>query len=220
MMAVMVLGMPQVHSCHASAIPEVLWSGETSVARVCPPAMFRDETGVSTMGEQLDPSHWKKLPAVHCQATQSVLTFMFGLDGRMGKMKFERFRQPCGIQPTACWEALESGKLKVGEREYTVVMNATRSHMKGIEDCSGSCRLKAGFLNRKITQVLVEVLIEREWIWWNEAKGKVATTSGRTASVHRDGKAAMEDRLRIWTALSRVGGANLPADGGGSATIN
>jgi hypothetical protein len=117
MMAVMVLGMPQVHSCHTSASPEMLWSGEVSEARICPPVMFRDETRVSTVGEQLDPSHWRKLPATHCQAIQSVLTRTCGLDGRMGKAEYKRFRQPCGIQCTACWEALESDKLKVGERE-------------------------------------------------------------------------------------------------------
>jgi hypothetical protein len=51
------------------------------------------------------------------------------------------------------------------------------------EDCSGSCGSRAGILNRKITQVLMEVLIEKEWIWWNEAAGKAATPSGRMASV-------------------------------------
>jgi hypothetical protein len=41
-------------------------------------------------------------------------------------------------------------------------MNTTRSHMEGSEDCSGGCGLQAGILNRKITQVLMEVLIENE----------------------------------------------------------
>jgi hypothetical protein len=104
-MAVMVLGMPQVHSCHASTNPGMLWSVEVSEARVCPPSVFRDEVEVSARGEQLDPSLWRKLPAMHCQVTQSVLTFMCRLDSRMGKVKFGRFRQHCGIQPTACWEA-------------------------------------------------------------------------------------------------------------------
>ncbi len=111
--------------------------------------------------------------------------------------------------------SVESGKLKVGELKHPVAMNTTRSRMGGIEDCSGSCRLRAGILNRKITQVLVEVLIEMEWIWWNEAAGKVATTSGRTALVRKEGEAVMEDGLRVWTAPPRVVGANLPADGGG-----
>jgi hypothetical protein len=105
----------------------------------------------------------------------------------MGKVKFEKFRQPCGIQATACWEAVESGKLKVGELEHPVVMNTTRSHMEGREDCFGSCGPQAGLLNKKITQVLVEALIKKEWIWWNEAVGKVATSSGVTALVFRGG---------------------------------
>jgi len=183
MMAVMVLGMPQVHSCHAGRDSGILWSGEVPEARVCPPTVLRDEIEVSVIGEQLDPSHWRRLPAAHCQATQSVLTFVCGLDSRMGKVKFERFRQSCGILPTACWEALESVKLKVGELEHPVAMNTTRSHIEGIEDCSGSCRLRARVLNRKITHVLMEVLTEMEWIWWNEAARKVATASGRTTLV-------------------------------------
>jgi hypothetical protein len=220
MMAVMVLGMPQVHSCQASAVPEVLWSGGMSEARVCPPIILGNEVRISTVGEQLDPRHWRKLPATHCQATQSVLTFTCGLDGRMGKVKYERFRQPCGIQPAASREALESDKLKVGEREYPVVMNTTRSHMAGIEDCSGSCKLRAGSLNRKITQSLMEVQVKREWIWWNEAGGQVATASGKTTTTQKEGEAVVENGLWIWTAPSRVGGANLSADGGGPAAFN
>ncbi len=66
----------------------------------------------------------------------------------------------------------------------------------------------------------MEVQIEKEWIWWNDAEGKVATTSGKTTTVHREGEAAMEDGLWIWAALSRVGGGNLPADGGGQPAFN
>ncbi len=66
----------------------------------------------------------------------------------------------------------------------------------------------------------MEVQVKKEWIWWNEAKGKVATPSGKTATVHREGEAVMKDGLRIWSAPSRVGGANLPADGGGPAAFN
>ncbi len=79
-------------------------------------------------------------------------------------MRYERFRQPCGIQPAACWKALESGRLEIGEMEYPVAMNRTRSHMEGVEGCSGSCR-QTRALERKITQVLMEVLVEKDWIW-------------------------------------------------------
>ncbi len=219
MMAVMVLGMPQVHRCHISTIPEMSWGRDMSEPRICPPVVTGSAKGISAVGEQLDPSHWKKLPAMHCQVTQSDLSFMCGLDGRTKAVKYEKFRQPCGIQPAACWEALESGKLKVGELERPVAMNRTRSHMAGMEDCSGSCGSRTRTLNRKITQVLKEVLIEKEWICWNAEKGQAATASGKTTTVFQDG-------LWVWKPgdegpiLARVGGANLPADGGGAATPN
>jgi hypothetical protein len=168
----------------------------------------------------LGSNHWRKLPAVHCQATQSILSFTCGLDNRMGKVKYEKFWQPCGIRPAACWEALKSGKLKVGELEHPVTMNGTRSHMAGMEDCSGNCGSQARVLNRKITQVLMEVLIEKERIWWNEEKGQVATASGKAATVYHDGEAILENGLWVWTAPSRVGEANPPADGGGVAALN
>jgi hypothetical protein len=69
MMAVMVLGMPQVHNCHTSTSSEMLWSGEMLEPRTCPLIMSGSERGISAVGEQLDPNHWRKLPAVHCQAT-------------------------------------------------------------------------------------------------------------------------------------------------------
>jgi hypothetical protein len=65
MMAVMVLGMPQVHSCHASTGFEMSWGGDMAEPKICPPVMSRNENGISAVGEQLDPDHWKRLMAVH-----------------------------------------------------------------------------------------------------------------------------------------------------------
>jgi hypothetical protein len=39
-------------------------------------------------GGQLDPGDWKKLSALHCQATQSVLTFLCSLEGWSRMVKF------------------------------------------------------------------------------------------------------------------------------------
>jgi hypothetical protein len=86
-----------------------------------------------------DRDDWMKLPAVHCQATQSVLMFLCGSDGRLRKLKFEKFRQPCGIRAAACREAVETGTLKVGKLEHAVIMKATRSHLGGGKDCSRGC---------------------------------------------------------------------------------
>jgi hypothetical protein len=75
----------------------------------------------------------------------------------------------------------------------------------------------------------MEVLVEEDWIWWNKEKNQVATKSGRTVSVLRKGEAILEDGLRIWhpgdddptqAMEAKVGGANLPLDGGGTGTTN
>ena len=156
-------------------------------------------------------------------AMQSSLSFMCGPDGRTRKVRYEKFRQPCGVQPAACWEALRSGRLKVGEAEYPTTINQTRSHMAGEEGCAGSCKTPVVALERKIIQVLMEVLVEEDWIWWNEERNQVATKSGKAATVLRSGEAILEDGLRVWRPgdgpiLARVGGANLPIDGGGTGS--
>ena len=148
------------------------------------------------MKKELDEKQWVRLPAVHCVAMQSSLSFMCGPDGRTKKVKYERFRQPCGVQPMACWEALKSGRQKVGEAEYPMTMNQTRSHMAGEERCAGSCGTPVVALERKMVQVLMEVLVEEDWIWWNEEKNQVATKSRRMTSVLRKGEAILEDGLR------------------------
>jgi hypothetical protein len=159
-------------------------------------------------------------------AMQSSLSFVCGVDGRAKKVVYEKFRQPCGVQSTACWGALKDGRLKVGEMEYPTTMNQTRSHMTGVEGCSGSCRPQARALERKIVQVRMEVLVEEDWIWWNAKKNQVATKSGKATTVLRDGEAVLEDGLRVWKPgddgpiLARVGGANLPIDGGGTSSNN
>jgi hypothetical protein len=138
----------------------------------------------------------------------------------------------------ACWKALESGKLKVGEMEYPVKVNQTRSHMANEEYCDKGCNEPVTALERRIVQVLMEVLVEEDWIWWNKKKNLVATGSGRMTSVLREGEAILEDGLRVWhpgdgepksasveeaiaqAMEDKVGGANLPLDGGGTSTTD
>jgi hypothetical protein len=44
-------------------------------------------------------------------------------------VKFEKFRQPCGVEATACQEAPRTGLLKIGKMEHAVAMNMTKSHL-------------------------------------------------------------------------------------------
>ncbi len=90
-MAVMVLGMPQVHSCHITTGREVLWGGSVLESRICPPITTGIGSGISAVEERLDLYHWKRLPAIHCMATQSSLSFTCGLDGRTRKVRYEKF---------------------------------------------------------------------------------------------------------------------------------
>ncbi len=226
MMALMVLGMPQVYSCHSTTGCGVPLDAGVSELRICPPIGSEREIGISAMKEELDTRQWRRLPTIHCMAMQSSLSFMCGPDGRMRKVKYEKFRQPCRVQPAACWEALRYGRLKTGEMEYPVTMSQTRSHVTGEEGCVGSCRPPAIALGRKIVQVLMEVLVEEDWIWWNAEKNQVANKSGKSTTVLREGEAILEDGLRVWKPgddgpiLARVGGANLPIDGGGTGSGN
>jgi hypothetical protein len=226
MMALMVLGMPQVYSCHVPTGCGALLDMGVSEPRICPPIGSGREIKISAAKEELDTRQWRRLPAIHCMAMQSSLSFMCGPDGRTRKIKYEKFRQPCGVQPAACREALKNGRLSVGEMEYPATMNQTRSHMAGEEGCSGSCKPPAVALERKIVQVLMEVLVAEDWIWWNAERNQVATKSGKVTTVLRDGEAILEDGLRVWKPgddgpiQARVGGANLPIDGGGTSSNN
>ena len=77
-----------------------------------------------------------------------------------------------------------------------------------------------------MVQVLMEVLVEEDWIWWTKEKNLVATESGSTTSILREGEAILEDGLRVWHPgdddpnSARVGGANLPLGGGGTSTTD
>jgi hypothetical protein len=197
-----------------------------SEPRICPPIEPETRIGLPVPRVEMDEEQWTRLPAIHCVARQSSLTFTCGLGGRTQRVKYEKFRQPCGVQPMACWKALESGKLKVGEMEYPVKVNQTRSHMANEEYCDKGCNEPVTALERRIVQVLMEVLVEEDWIWWNEKRDLVATESGRTTSVLRKGEAILEDGLRVWHPgdddpnSAEVGGANLPLDGGGTSTTD
>ncbi len=150
MMALMVLGMLPVYSCHVPTRCGLPLGADMSEPRVCPPIKSETGIGISAMKEELDTKQWVRLPAVHCVAMQSSLSFMCGPDGGTKKVKYEKFRQPCGVQPMACWEALKYGRLKVGEAEYPKTMNQTRSHMAGEERYTGSCGTPAVALERSV----------------------------------------------------------------------
>jgi hypothetical protein len=104
--------------------------------------------------------------------------------------------------------------------EHAVVMNVTKSHIGGDEDCPQRCGHRVKLLEKKVTQILMEIFVEKEWIWWSKTGKMVTTASDRTALVLGDGQAAMEDVLHVWEAPSRAGEVELPAAGGSSGLLS
>ncbi len=74
MMALMVLGMPPVYSCHTNARCGLSLDAGVSEPRICPPVGSGEEIGISAVKEELDMRQWVRLPAVHCLAMQSSLS--------------------------------------------------------------------------------------------------------------------------------------------------
>jgi hypothetical protein len=206
MMAVMILGAPQVYSCNIGAGLRTQGITSLSDVEICPMVVPSEEVKTGSRGEPSKSGNWVRLQATHCQETQLVLTFLCGPDGHSRAVSFEKFRQPCRVEAAACKEAARTWLLKVGKMEQTVVMNRTRSHMGGDEDCPQGCGQRIKSLDRKVTQILLEVLIEKEWIWWSKTAKRIATTSGKIALVRENGQVVMEDGLRVWEAPSHVRG--------------
>jgi hypothetical protein len=149
MMALMVLGMPPVYSCHVPTGGGVPLGADMSEPRVCPPIGSETGIGILALKTEMDETQWVRLPVIRCVAMQSSLSFTCGLGGRTQNVKYEKFRQPCGVQPAACWEALKNGRLKIGEMEYPVTVNQTRSHMADEEGCPEGCRQQVRALEEK-----------------------------------------------------------------------
>jgi hypothetical protein len=91
MMALMVLGMPPVYSCHTDTGCGMPLDAGVSEPRVCPPIGSGREIGISATKEELDTRQWGRLPAIHCMAIQSSLSFICGPDGRTRKVKYKKF---------------------------------------------------------------------------------------------------------------------------------
>ncbi len=71
MMALMVLGMPPVYSCHVPTGCGMLLGVDTSEPRICPPIGSETRIGVPALKTEMDEKQWVRLPAIRCMAMQS-----------------------------------------------------------------------------------------------------------------------------------------------------
>ncbi len=70
MMALMVLGMPQVYSCNiATGCGAPLGAGIPE-PKTCPPVGSGEKIVISGTREEFDTKQWRRLPSIHCMAMQ------------------------------------------------------------------------------------------------------------------------------------------------------
>jgi hypothetical protein len=105
MMALMVLGMPPVYSCHVPTGCGVPLGADMSEPRVCPPIETETGIGISALNTEMDEKQWVRLPAIRCVAMQSSLTFTCGLGGRTQKVKYEKFLECSRRHAGKLWRA-------------------------------------------------------------------------------------------------------------------
>ncbi len=123
-----VLGAPLIYGCHigeALGVPGALSSPHPDAyPRVTP----SEGVEMGPPKEALSTNGGSRLEAIHCQATQSILSYTCNQEGRVDTVKLEQFRQPCGVSATICREAAVTCVLKIGAVEQAMDMNMTRSH--------------------------------------------------------------------------------------------
>jgi hypothetical protein len=110
--------------------------------------------------------------------------------------------------------------LKIWTVENTVDMNTTKSHGSGSKDCPQACGLRKRIPGRRVTQILMEILVRSEWVWLEKAARVTVTSSNRAAMVREDGQVTTEDGLYVWEAPSRVEEVEPSAAGEGSGLLH
>jgi hypothetical protein len=78
MMALMVLGMSPVYSCHVPTGCGMLLGVDTSEPRICPPIGTETRIRIPALKTEMDEEQWVRLPAIRCVAMQSSLIFTCG----------------------------------------------------------------------------------------------------------------------------------------------
>jgi hypothetical protein len=177
MMAVMVLGMPQVHSCHANTGFEMSWGGDMMEPRICPLTMTGEERGISAAGEQdrLSVLH-EASPAK--QIESAALRGLRQLLLEMEKLRGER-------------EEMQREKLEL-QRACQLMKEEMQSTHRLQMEMQRACQLMKEEM-QSTHQLQMEIQRYLGEVWRPGDDGPI---------------------------LVRVGGVNLPADGGVTASIN
>jgi hypothetical protein len=99
----------------------------------------KTEEGFQEMASLMDG--WTRLKGIHCDVTESILSYTCNQGGQAGIVKFYRFIQPCGVTAAECQDAAATGMLRIGTVEYAVEMNTAYVEPYGREqNCPQACR--------------------------------------------------------------------------------
>ncbi len=88
MMAVRVLGAPQIYGCRASGNLGTSGAFSLSGPVACLKVTPSKEAKTRIQREARDMDGWLRLEAIHCQATQSVLSYTCSQEGHARAVKF------------------------------------------------------------------------------------------------------------------------------------
>jgi hypothetical protein len=162
MMAVMVLGMPQVHSCHANTGSEIVWG---------------EDRGISPAGEQGRPSVLHKTSSAE-EGETAALRGLQQIQLEMEKLREER-------------EETQRERLELRKACLLVKEEMQSTHQLQTETRRACQLMREETRSTHQLQAEIQRLLSEVW------------------------KPGDEGPIR-----ARVGGANLPADGGGTDSIN
>jgi hypothetical protein len=189
MMAVMLLGMPPLHSCLTNTGSEASRGGNRLEPRTYPPILTGESRGIPATGEQNKPEALHETsPAEQGESATSWVLQQIQLDT-------EKVRE--------VKEEMQEKRLEMQRAHQLEMEKMLRAHQLGMEE------MRRTF-----------------WLEMEEMKRTSQLREEGTQDTHQLQAKNQRHLGEVWKPgddgpiLARVGGANLPADGGGTASNN
>jgi hypothetical protein len=204
MMAVMMLGMPPVHGYHASMEPRAWGDGGSMELRIHPPILTGESRGALVTGEQSNSRTRHGTSPMErdgSAALRGLRQTRLEME-KVGKMNEEKIQERrLEMQRTLRLETEKVGRMREEIQEEKREMQ--KAHQMEMEEMRRTFSLEMEEMKRALQS--------------NE-KGTQKTNRPRADTQRHLGE--------VWKPgddgpiLARVGGANLPIDGGGTASVN
>jgi hypothetical protein len=133
MLAMMVLGSPQVYGCQIQGAQGVSRTIPSLYLDTCPGVTPSGSTEAGSLEMASGTSSRAWLKVIHCYAMQFILSYTCNQEGSMAQS--DRVGQPWRAAAAAHQDAAATGMQRIGAVELTVETNITWSHVDGCKDC-------------------------------------------------------------------------------------